>query len=64
MLERQALPEGLPAMQTALCDRMPKINIVDVLRETDRCTKRYQNRHSPVYCENEQFSFPFSCAES
>jgi hypothetical protein len=44
MLERQALPEGLPAMQTALCDRMPKINIVDVLRETDRCTKRYQNR--------------------
>ena len=47
-LERKALPEGLPAMQTALCDRMPEINIVDVLSETDRWTKRYQNRHRGV----------------
>ena len=31
-------------MQTTLRNRMPEINIVDVLSETDRCTKRHQNR--------------------
>ena len=32
-------------MQTALRARMPEINIVDVLSETDRWTKRYHNHH-------------------
>jgi hypothetical protein len=43
-LERKVLPDGFHALQTALRERLPEINIVDVLSETDHWM--HWTRHS------------------